>query len=318
MKFWLGTIAAPLLFIGLHSFGQNHINHLDAPDMPVIFAPGLISTGLNERDFAMMPDGSEIIYTLANHNNKRRMLVSVKIEDGVFQTPTVLPFSGVHNDIEPFFHPNGRILYFASNRPLAGHEKANYNIFMSERVDDTWTEAVALHPRINSMEDEFYPSITLSNTIYFTSTREGGAGKEDIWKSQFIDGDYQTPTVLDTAVNSDTYDFNAYVSPDESIIIFSSYGRADDLGGGDLYMSQKDATGRWQKAVHFGADINSKFLDYCPFLDVENNIFYFTSQRTSEMQLHTDTYQAFKKYLNCSGNGMGDIYYMDAKLLKLK
>jgi hypothetical protein len=49
-------------------------------------------------------------------------------------------------------------------------------------------------------------------------------------------------------VNSKGYDFNAFIDPDENYIIFSSYKRPDDLGGGDLYYSLNR---KWLLPVHF-------------------------------------------------------------------
>ena len=94
----------------------------------------------------------------------------------------------------------------------------------------------------------------------------------------FKNGKYEDPVRLPEAVNSKGYDFNAFVDPDESFILFSSYKRTDDLGGGDLYYSLR-RNGSWLPAVHFGKEINSSALDYSPFVSADKRYFFFTSKR---------------------------------------
>ncbi|MGO8055647.1 hypothetical protein, partial [Rhizobium leguminosarum] len=105
---------------------------------------------------------------------------------------------------------------------------------------------------------------------------KNGIGKEDIYMARINNGKYEEPVALDSAVNSKTYEFNAFVSPDESFIIFSSFGRKDDLGGGDLYMSVKDEKGEWQPAKHLSI-LNTTRIDYCPFVSNNKKILFFTS-----------------------------------------
>lgn len=152
------------------------------------------------------------------------------------------------------------------------------------------------------------PSLSRNNNLYFTATRQDVIGTEDIFLSRFADGKYLDPEPLDTAVNTETYEFNAYISPDESILIFGSYGREDDLGGGDLYISRKDEHGNWMTAKNMGPGINSTNLDFCPFVDFNRGNFYFSSDRfnpVGEKGLKVKDVEAFAGSVR---NGMGNIY----------
>ncbi|HEY1054385.1 MAG TPA: hypothetical protein VGE24_04595 [Emticicia sp.] len=117
---------------------------------------------------------------------------------------------------------------------------------------------------------------------------------------------------LDTAINSKTYEFNAFVSPDEDYIIFTSYGRKDDKGRGDLYMSIKDANGKWLPAQNLGM-LNSNRLDYCPYVSPDKKMLFFTSERINIPNAYPgnpakidDLYKAFTS----PQNGTGDIYWV--------
>jgi hypothetical protein len=128
---------------------------------------------------------------------------------------------------------------------LTGNTIKDFDIWYVEKKDSKWDEPKNLGETVNSSTDEYYPSIALSGNLYFTAAYKNSVGKEDIYVSILENGKYATPVPLDTAVNSKTFEFNAFVSPDEQFIIFTSYGRKDGKGRGDLYMSTKDASGKW-------------------------------------------------------------------------
>ena len=121
-----------------------------------------------------------------------------------------------------------------------------------------------------------------------------------------------TPVPLDTAVNSTTYEFNAFVSPDEQFIIFTSYGRTDDKGRGDLYMSTKDAGGKWQPAQK-SCPAEFRKMDYCPFVSFDKKKLFFTSERHALKGSYPDKPATFDELVaNYSGslNGGGNIYWI--------
>ncbi|TNE54978.1 MAG: exo-alpha-sialidase [Bacteroidetes bacterium] len=303
------SLGLTLLLIGC---GQPKIPGCDltqSPDGVELFAPGFISTGLYERDIAITPEGDELIYTLGNYRQTRRCLVRILKNSTGWSEKTILPFSGLYNDIEPFFSPDGQQLFFASDRPIYGNpERKDYNIWVSERNGAGWGDPVPLDSVINTAGDEFYPSVSKNGNLYFTATRVNAVGKEDIFRSIFQKGRYLPPQPLDTSINTVVYEFNAFVSPDEDLLIFSAYGRPDDLGGGDLYFSRKDTAGNWAPARNMGKHINSDRLDYCPFVDFPRGNFYFTSDRSALPASRTGTVAEFTAQANGVLNGMGDIY----------
>ena len=122
--------------------------------------------------------------------------------------------------------------------------------------------------------------------------------------------------LLPTAVNSKGYDFNAYVDPDENYIIFSSYKRSDDLGGGDLYYSlHKNGAGYppyilVQKSILLRLII----LPLCP----DHKYFFFTSKRQRIRFPFPDpkSVAEIRELLSSYGNGNDDIYIMNFKIVE--
>jgi hypothetical protein len=179
-----------------------------------------------------------------------------------------------------------------------------------------WGEPRNIGAPVNTADDEFYPSVTKSGNLYFTAAYKNAVGKEDIYCAIWENGKYNEPVPLDTAVNSATYEFNAFVSPDEDFIIFTSYGRKDDKGRGDLYMSRKDALGRWQPAKNLSF-INSDKIDYCPFVSADKKILFFTSARAAPKQPGDKAIKLAELINFYTGpqNGSGDIYFINFEKL---
>ncbi len=312
MKYHALFLMTSFFLIGCQTEEKNHENSIELKPIGKslsLFGEGVISTSLYERDLAISADGNELIYTLGNHRQTRRCLVGTKKVDGNWKEPEVLNISGEYQDIEPFFSLNNQRLYFASNRPIFGDSLRNdYNIWYSERKNQSWAPPIPLDSNINTKGNEFFPSLSRNGNLYFTATKSDGFGKEDIFVSKNQNGNFLDPTVLSEAINTETYEFNSFISPNEDFIIFSSFGRTDDLGGGDLYISEKDKDGNWKPSRNLGNEINSPQLDYCPFVDEQLKNFYFTSERLQTQKGRIEDISDFRKVANAPGNGLGDIY----------
>jgi len=250
-----------------------------APHSPAIFGEGVISTPGYERDIAISPDGHELLFSvLLPASGFLANMEMHKDAAGTWSAPKVASFSGHYSDLEPAFTADGKKLFFSSNRPVNGDKTKDFDIWFTEKVNGAWTAPKNIGLPVNSAADEYYPSVARNGNLYFTAAHEKGIGHEDIYVCKWKNGKYEEPEVLDTAVNSPMYEFNAFVSPDEDFIIFTSYGRKDDSGRGDLYMSMKDDNGHWKPAKNL-ALLNSDRLDYCPFVSFDKKILFFTSEK---------------------------------------
>jgi Tol biopolymer transport system component len=276
---------------------------------PVLIAE--ISTDLSERDLAISPDGTEMFYTQQGNQHAYSFIIRrTKNKDNTWSAPTMAPFSGKYGDLEPAFTADGKKLFFSSNRPADGSTTVkDYDIWYVEKIGSKWSEPVNAGVMINTVADEFYPSPAANGNLYFTAEYEHGIGKEDIFVCRWEQGQYTQSQPLDTAVNSKTWEFNAYVSPDEQYIFFTAYGRKGDQGGGDLYMSVKDTQGKWQPAKPL-AIINSSKLDYCPFLSFDKKVLFFTSGRHEIPKIFPTplSYEELAKLNRSPMNGSENIY----------
>ncbi|QHI38558.1 hypothetical protein IMCC3317_39510 [Kordia antarctica] len=298
---------------------QTEITFKKDFDSPEIFLQLPEFKNINVRDVAISPTNDEIFFTLDAPKSAFRTILTSKKVNGKWTAFAIASFSGKYHDIEPAFSPDGTQLFFASKRPIGTETslKKDYDLWVVTKENGEWKNPTRLPETINSDKNEYYPSIANNGTLYFTAERDDAKGKEDIYKSEFKNGTYQTPESLGEGVNTKTYEYNAYVSPDESFIIFGSYGRKGSLGKGDLYISfNKNNT--WQEAVHLGKLINSDQIDYCPFVSFDKKYFFFTSEKsTIQTSYDTLSIEALKKVINTGSNGTSKIYYLPfEKLLK--
>jgi Tol biopolymer transport system component len=246
-------------------------------------------------------------------------IVFSRFENGKWTAPEVAPFSGQWSDADPFITEDGAKLYFISTRPQDGQSDANLDIWMVEKTGGGWGKAHNLGVPINSSGREWYPTLTRNGTLYFGSDREGGKGATDLYRARLVDGKYGAPENLGDAVNTRAGEFEPFIAPDESYLIFAAAGRPEGLGGFDLYISY-NRNGAWTKAVNLGNKINSTGNELSPKISPDGKYFFWSSTRgfaDQPLSKRLD-WQALSTQLRNAGNGLGDIYQIDLSALKIE
>ncbi|TDU34298.1 WD40 repeat protein [Gelidibacter sediminis] len=289
----------------------SNVGLVQSQSQPVQF-DSILNQFINVRDFCISKDGQEAFFTIQSPNQEISQLAYITKENNTWTAPQLLPFCDAFMYLEPYLSYDNNRLYFASDRPLnaTSTEKKDFDIWYVDRANAhaPWSAPKNLGLSVNSELDEFYPSVSKNNNLYFTMVSPTGFGKDDIYVSTWENGSYSKPIILDANINSEGYEFNAFISANEDFIIFSKYNEADGLGSGDLYISKKDANGNWQKPKNLGDAVNSKFMDYCPYYDEENQMLYFTSKRNSIQQRKFESISDFTNHIMKSDNGLSKIY----------
>lgn len=265
------------------------------------------------RDFTINSSTDEAYFTLQSPLEEICIIACIKKVGDQWGEPIIYSFTGQFRDLEPFLSPDGKRLYFASNRPTeeSSPEPKDFDIWYVERqnAEDDWGEPVNLGVPVNSEHNEFYPAITNSGNLYITSDRPDSKGQDDIFFCSWLGERYDEPQSISDAINTGSYEFNAYVAPDESFLIFSGYNREDGYGSGDMYISYRNEQMEWMPAINMGEEINSKYMDYCPFVDIQNNTMYFTSRRSSiNSEDKIQSIGDFRKIIDIYENGNSRIY----------
>jgi Tol biopolymer transport system component len=285
---------------------------------PAIFEPGTISTGDHETHPAFTPDGKTLFFLKNSPTFSFWTIVVSHFRNGQWSTPEVTPFSGQYRDADPFVTRDGSKLYFISDRPAAGKTTSDLDIYVVERTNSGWGEPRNLGEPVNSVGNEWYPTVAADGTLYFGSDRPGGKGLTDLYRCKLVNGKYQSAENLGEAINTEVNEFEPFIALDQSYLIFMSGGRKDGLGGFDLYLSFNQE-GTWTKPMNLGDKINSPANEYSPGISPDGKYFFWSSTRGIGRKPFDKrlTYNELVHRLRSPGNGLGDIYQMDIGVLNL-
>ncbi len=142
------------------------------------------------------------------------------------------------------------------------------SIYQSNFENGEWSKPEKLGPNINTEDRETHASLSIDGKhLYFTSDRPGGFGGLDIYVSEKMkNGIWGPPRNLGEGVNTKYNEEGPFIHPDNKTLYFSSRGH-ENLGGYDIFKSEKTEFGTWKPAVNVGYPINT----------VEDDIFYTTT-----------------------------------------
>jgi hypothetical protein len=292
---------------------------------PELFAPGIVSSALYTRDVAMTPDGNEFYFGIMAGGFA--VIVETKQVEGRWTKPRIAPFSGDPRfmDLEPHISPDGQHFYWLSTRPPDGSEPdpddagawGHQDIWAMDRVADGWGEPDNLGPPVNTDAAEFFPSVTLDGTMYFTRNDEDPEGSF-IYRSRLVDGRYTDSEKLPAEVNSTTQQYNAFIAPDESYLILGVFGREDTHGGTDYYVVFRNQDDTWAGPINLGETINQeRGAEWSPYVSPDGQYFFFMSTRTAERESPEQlTLEYLRELHNAPEGGSPGIYWVDAGFIE--
>jgi hypothetical protein len=289
--------------------------------IPEIFAPGIISNGLTNRDVAISPDGKEMYFGIHSSDFKYSSIIVTKRINGVWTSPEVVSFASDPRYIylEPALSFDGKKMFFLSNMPKDGTDKpGDEDIWVVDKKNNEWGVPYNLGEPINSQGREFYPSLTEDGTLYFTRA-DVGDRIHYIYRSRFVDGKYMTPEKLPKQVNCGINRFNAYVAPDESYMVVPAVGIKDGMGGVDYYIVFRKEDGSWHEPINMGPKINSATGGEWSFYVSPDKKFIFymaTKGLPVEKQPKSLSMEFFQSLTTMPQNGNSDIYWIDAKIIE--
>jgi hypothetical protein len=198
-----------------------------------------LKTPVNDGPVTFTGNGDTIYYSrnievsgklseISHARNKLGIFSAVK-ENGKWVKIREMRFNNEwYNVTTPCLSPDGKRLYFASNK--AGGFGGS-DLYYSEWKVNYWGDPVNLGPAINTSGNESYPFVSLSGDLYFASDGHPGLGGKDIFVSRFADTAWLYPVNIESPVNSDADDF-AFIIDDEQSRGFFSTSRGNSI---DIY-----------------------------------------------------------------------------------
>jgi Tol biopolymer transport system component len=251
----------------------------EAQTVPVNLGP-VVNSPLRDAEPTFTADGNTMYFNCFGRGGRAGNDICVTRRDGGdWSQPEVVESVSTeqYTEVEPLLSPDGSRLYIMSDRPggLGG-----FDIWVSELVDGDWSEPENLGAPINSPYADhcLYFAGPDWDVAFWTSTRPGGYGGNDIWTSERVDGVWQEAVNLGPNVNTAATEHHSLPSPDGESLYVTAV-RPDGLGGEDIYVTTRRADGVWGPLVNLGSAVNSAAHDRCPAFSPDYRTFYFDSER---------------------------------------
>lgn len=204
---------------------------------------GEVKSKLNESTAVLTPDGQTMYFTRNNildgtrkydaGKNTRLKIYRAELKDGKWVNVAELPFnSDDFSTAHPALSPDGRTLYFSSDRPGGFGESDLWSVSVN---GTTYGMPQNLGADINTEARETFPYMSSNNELYFSSDGRVGLGGLDVYvANQNDNGLFEPVQNVGEPINSNADDFAYYIDYQTKEGFFSS-NRDGGNGNDDIY-----------------------------------------------------------------------------------
>jgi hypothetical protein len=241
-------------------------------------APGTLSTPRNEYNLSEAATLRVFARSDAGFANSR--IWRQRRVGGGWSAPEQAPLSPGFADSDPWLTPDGRWLYFVSNRPAAGRAADRRDLDLWRLAVDAgggFGEPEHLGAAVNSPGYEFGPELH-DGVLYFNSTRAGGPAALALYRAAL--GDDGLPggaEALPAPFNDGAQQGDFTLSPDGRYALFWSQ-RAGSAAG-DLYAVRRHGEGWDSTAIRLPSPFTSAGFDFTPSFSADGRLLRFASDR---------------------------------------
>ena len=131
---------------------------------------------------------------------------------------------------------------------------------------------------INSPQWDSQPSISNDGkTLYFSSTRPGGKGGQDIWFSRLVNNTWTEPQNLGEPVNTPGAEVSPFLHADGKTLYFAS-DTHPGFGGLDLFVTKNTGKG-WARPENLGYPLNTSSSEGNIFVNTKGDLGFINSSR---------------------------------------
>jgi tetratricopeptide (TPR) repeat protein len=194
----------------------------------------------NDSYASFSKDGKMVAFTRNNFGDGERIASKSGLEMSIY-TAIVLP-NGDWSDVRAFQHnlsatgfpslsEDGNTMYFASDRP---NGYGGFDIYMSFKKGNQWSEPQNLGNTVNSMGDEITPFVQ-GGQLFFASDWHHGFGGYDMFKTEPLKGFWAEPINVGKGLNSSGDDY-AYFFDVSARKGFVTSNRQGGKGKEDVYL----------------------------------------------------------------------------------
>ena len=161
---------------------------------------GINTPGINDACVTFSPDGKTMVFAKGNNGKRKGINATFDVDlfisrfrNGSWSEPIPININDPNSwDSSPSFSPDGKTLYFSSNRKARGKDIAGYggNDIYSAVMDSRgrFTRVRNLGPQINTAGDELFPYVAEDGKLYFSSDGHPGYGGLDLFVVKRVNG----------------------------------------------------------------------------------------------------------------------------------
>jgi len=250
---------------------------IKATSNPITFMPRLMPPQINKFYIHAYPvltaDQSTLIYSrrIGPRVSDDEDIVISRNVNGKWSDPvSIAPnINTAFNEGACSISGDGKTLVFASCNREDGLGQCD--LYIAYNQGGVWSDPVNMGRNVNSPAWDSEPSISADGkTVYFSSRRPGGLGKEDIWVTRRDENGEWTPAVnLGSPVNTKGREVSPFIHADGKTLYFSS-DELIGLGGFDIFFT-KDSAGSFPEPQNLGYPINTPANDASVFITADNS-----------------------------------------------
>jgi hypothetical protein len=257
-------------------------------------APTLVATISSPMsDYNPSLDASErrMVFARSEADFRNARIFETKRKGQGWSRPAPIGFSGgPFSDSDPWLTPDGRTIYFISDRPAPGREegRSDYDIWRSTITRNGWAAPERLGPEVNGRGQELGPELH-GGVLYFSSARRSGTGGLDIYQAPVQKSGFGTATLLEGPFNSASSESDFTLRHDGRAAMFwRSLGER-----GVIHIAYRKA-GSWSKPVPLSAEINAGPFNFTPSFSRNGRRIRYAStlRRSGQADGLADIYEA--------------------------
>ena len=238
---------------------------------------------------ALTADDEQIVFTVKRPRDKGTVCAFCLNEEDLYYSSKSFgawlpreelgtPVKTGYNEGAQCLSPDGKYLLYTMCDADFG--MGSCDLYWSKRIGDRWSRPRNFGAPVNTSVWESQPSMAADGmTVYFASSRPGGFGGMDIWKTTMTsEGEFSVPENLGPTINTPGDDAAPFIHSDGRTLYFASNGRVG-MGGYDLYYSTLQTDGTWSEPIDMGFPINSPADEINIFINASGTVAYIASDK---------------------------------------